>query len=350
MSEAVPVRVGVVGLGRWARVLTRAARRGQRLEVVAGYSRSPDKREAFAREFGCRVVERYEDLLEDPTIEGVMVTTPNDAHAEPILQALAAGKHVYVDKPIAHTVEEGLRIAQAVERSDRVFAVGHSARRLAGVRHIRRALEAGDVGELVMAEANFSNERGLELTPQSWRWYADKSPGGPLIQLGVHHVDTLRYLFGPVVAVTALTKRLHTRAEVEDVTMTLLEFAAGHLGYVGSAWACPGVFFVHVYGTRANYFYQVNFRYWEQSHLLDQHSRLERQTYGEMERVAVQPAPTDMLREQLEEWAACIREGGRPEVGAREALEALAVVWAALRSAREGRRVELQEVLAQAPA
>ena len=151
--------------------------------------------------------------------------------------------------------------------------------------------------------------------------------------------------FGPVVAVTALTKRLHTRAEVEDVTMTLLEFAAGHLGYVGSAWACPGVFFVHVYGTRANYFYQVNFRYWEQSHLLDEHSRLERQTYGEMERVAVQPAPIDMLREQLEEWAACIREGGRPEVGAREALEALAVVWAALRSAREGRRVELREVL-----
>lgn len=345
-----PVKVGVVGLGRWARVLTRAARRGQRLEVVCGYSQSQEKREAFAREFGCRVVDSLEELLADPEVEGVMVTTPNDAHAQPIIQAAQAGKHVYVDKPIAHTIADGLRIAQAVRQAGVVFAVGHSARRLAGIRHIKKALEQGDVGELVMAEANFSNERGLELTPQSWRWYSDKSPGGPLIQLGVHHVDALRYLFGPIRAVLAMKKRLYTRAEVEDVTMTLLEFEAGHLGYVGSAWACPGVFFVNVYGTRANYFYEVNFKYWEQSHLIDDHAVLTRQTYGEMERRPVTPERTDMLREQLEEWATCIREGGRPEVGAEEALEALAVIWAAIRSAQEGRRVELHEILSSAAA
>ena len=318
--------------------------------MVSGYSNSAEKREAFSREFGCRVASSYDELLADPEVEAIIVTTPNDAHAEPIIRAARAGKHVYVDKPIAHTVEDGLRIAREVEQAGVVFAVGHSARRLAGVRHIRRAFQQGDIGQLVMAEANFSNERGLELTPGTWRWYADKSPGGPLIQLGIHHVDLLCYLFGPVAAVTAVKKRLYTRAEVEDVTMTLMEFRSGHLCYVGSAWACPGVFFLNVYGTQANYFYEVNFKYWEQSHLLDDHAVLRRQTYGEMERREVAVARTDMLREQLDEWAVCIREGGRPEVGAAEAIEAVAVVWAAIRSAEEGRRVELQEVMGSAAA
>ena len=83
-------------------------------------------------------------------------------------------------------------------------------------------LEDGRIGDISLAEANFSNERGLELTPQTWRYYADKSPGGAFIQLGVHHADTLQFLLGPVKSVTAHARKLYTKSEVPDAVMAIL--------------------------------------------------------------------------------------------------------------------------------
>lgn len=340
-----PVRLGVVGLGRWAAVLAKAAARSERVKVVAGYSRSAEKREAFARAFGGRAVASYAALLRDPEVEAVVVTTPNHEHATPICEAAAAGKPVFVDKPIAHTLADALKIRAAVAAAGIVFTVGHSARRLEGVRAIRRAMGDSTLGQPVMGEANFSNERGLQLLPDKWRYYRDKSPGGPLIQLGVHHADTLLYLFGPLQAVTAMKRRLYTPAEVDDVTMTILEFQSGCLCYIGSAWACPGVFYLNVYGTRANLFYDVDFTYWQESHRVDEHSSLRLQKLGEAGRAPVALGRGDMLREELEEFAACVRTGARPEVGADEAIRALAVVEAAIRAADSGQTVPFKAVL-----
>ena len=86
---------------------------------------------------------------------------------------------------------------------------------------MKRWIEDGRLGEVSLAEANFSNERGLELTPQTWRWYADKSPGGAFIQLGVHHADTLQFLLGPVKSVSAHARKLYTKSEVPDAIMAV---------------------------------------------------------------------------------------------------------------------------------
>lgn len=339
------VGLGVVGLGRWARVLANAAGRSDRLRVAGGFSRSADRRAAFARDYRCRELVSLEALLRDPDVEGVVVTTPNHEHASVIRAAAEAGKPVFVDKPIAHTLEDAHAIREAVSRARVTFAVGHSARKLSGVRAIKRAFADGTLGKPVMAEANFSNERGLELTPASWRYYQDKSPGGPLIQLGIHHTDVLVYLFGVPRAVTAMKRRLHTPAEVDDVTMTVVEFEGGHLGYVGSAWACPGVFYLNVYGTKANLFYDVNSTFWQESHRVDEHSSLRLQRFGQVARDPVPLGRGDMLKEELEEFGDCLRSGRRPEVGADEAIAALAIVEAAIRSAETGRTIELKTAL-----
>ena len=133
----------------------------------------------------------------------MLVTTPNDTHKAVILESLDAGKAVYTDKPIAHTMEDAGEIARAAAASGVPFAVGHSARRLGGHRAMKQWVETGKIGQVSLAEANFSNERGLELTTDTWRWFADKSPGGAMIQLGVHHADNLQYLLGPVAAVSS---------------------------------------------------------------------------------------------------------------------------------------------------
>jgi predicted dehydrogenase len=341
------VRLASVGLGRWARVLARGAQRGEVIELISCFSRSEERRTSFCEEFGIsRSAQSYEELLADPEVEGVLVTTPNDTHRVVINQALAAGKAVYTDKPIAHTLEDAVAISSAVAESGRVFAVGHSARRLAGHREMKRWVDEGLLGDISLAEANFSNERGLELTPKTWRYFSSKSPGGALIQLGVHHADTLQYLLGPVRSVSATVRKLYTKSEVADATMTVLEFEAGMLGYLGSGWASPGVYSMNLLGTEANLFYDLDFTHWHESHTADKYSTLRAQSYGEADRKAIDPPPSDMFREQLEEFALAIRGKDQVEVGAAEAVDALAVVHAALQSsARGGQSVALQDVI-----
>jgi len=346
------VRLASVGLGRWARVLARGAQRGDVIELASCFSRDADRRRAFQEEFGIpRGAATYEELLADPEIEGLIVTTPNDTHRPLILQALEAGKAVYTDKPIAHTLEDAVAIAEGVRESGRAFAVGHSARRLAGARMMKRWIEDGSLGDVSLAEANFSNERGLELTPNTWRYFADKSPGGTMIQLGVHHADNLQYLLGTVRTVSAHARKLYTKAEVPDAVMAILEFESGPLGYIGCGWASPGIYTLNLQGTKANLRYDLDFTHWDESQHADKHSQLYSQAYGESERPRVDLPKTDMFREQLEEYALAIRGEAEVEVGAVEAIRALAVVHASLASSeRNGEAVALAELIEAAGA
>ena len=210
------VRLASVGLGRWARVLARGAQRGDKVELYSCFSRDPEKRSAFAEEFG--IPSGRVQLRGAAGRPGTSRASSSPPRTTPtwrsITQALQAGKAVYTDKPIAHTLEDANQIAAVGRETGSVFAVGHSSRRLSGHREMKRWIEDGRLGEVSLAEANFSNERGLELTPDTWRWYADKSPGGAFIQLGVHHADTLQFLLGPVKSVSAHARKLFTKAEV----------------------------------------------------------------------------------------------------------------------------------------
>ncbi|HJU50953.1 MAG TPA: Gfo/Idh/MocA family oxidoreductase [Acidimicrobiia bacterium] len=346
------MKLASIGLGRWARVLARGAQRGSVIELASCFSRSAERRAAFQEEFGIpRAAASLDELLADPEIEGVLVTTPNDTHKTVILESLDAGKAVYTDKPIAHTMEDAGVIARAAAASGRPFAVGHSARRLGGHRAMKQWVETGKVGRVSLAEANFSNERGLELTTDTWRWFADKSPGGALIQLGVHHADNLQYLLGPVAAVSSHARKLYTRAEVPDAVMSILEFESGPLGYLGTGWASPGVYQLRLQGTEANLFYDLDFNNWDDSHLVDSKSSLVSQAYRESVRPAVDIPPTDMFREQLEEFALAIRSQAKVEVGALEAIRALAVVHAALESSqRNGEAIAVAPMVEMAGA
>jgi predicted dehydrogenase len=340
-----PARVAAVGLGRWAKTLAEAIKKSDKIKIVNCFSRSEQSRAAFAQQYQCRAAQTYAELLDDPEVEGVIITTPNDAHGEPVFEAAAKHKAVYVDKPIAHTMAEAIRIDRACREAGVILSVGHSARRLKGNRKIKEIIGSGGIGKLVMAECNFSNDRSLELTPDKWRWYKDKSPGGPLVQLAVHHADTLNYLFGPARTVTCMAKRLYTPAEIEDVTMTVLEMESGQLCYIGSNWASQGTFFTNVYGMEANLYFTLDFNFWQRSDIVDQHSHLEIQHRGSSEHKQVPLGTGDMFREQLEEFADCIRGKRQPEVSGQDGIAALAIVYAALRSAESGRAVALKEIM-----
>jgi len=203
-------------------------------------------------------------MLADPAIEGVILTVPNEQHLPLALEVAKAGKHVYTEKPIASTLEEGLAIADLEAQYGVTVTVGHSARLMAGIRQIRAAIDAGELGRVAFIEANFSNERALELTPSTWRWYRDRAPGGPLSQLAIHQFDALHYLGGEIAEVSSMASKLSpVGAEVDDQSMTMMRFADGKVGYVGSCWTSPGIYAIRVFGAKGLMHYEIDFSTWD---------------------------------------------------------------------------------------
>jgi predicted dehydrogenase len=265
-----------------------------------------------------------------------------------------AGKHIYTEKPIASTLEEGLEI-EALEKSHGVtITVGHSARLMAGIRRMREMIDAGELGRVAFMEANFSNERALELTPQTWRWYKAKAPGGPLSQLAIHQFDVLHYLGGEIVAASSMAAKLSpVGAEVDDQTMTLLKFADGKIGYVGASWTSPGVFAVRIFGSKGLMHYEIDFATWDTPAELHKTSTLyiQRGTQGYGEREEIGVPESDMFRAELDMFAESCRTGKANELSAHNGNVAVAVVYAALRSIeQQGCTVAIAEVIADAHA
>jgi len=348
------VKVGIVGLGRWAKVLARAAAKSDQLKIVAGYSRSEEKRQAFERDFGIPAVGSLDTMLADRSIAGVILTVPNEQHLPLAIEVARAGKHVYTEKPIASTLEEGLEMAALQGRHGVTVTVGHSARLMAGIRQIRAAIDRGELGRVAFIETNFSNERALELTPQMWRWYRNRTPGGPLSQLAVHHFDVLRYLGGDVVEASSIASKLSpVGAEVDDQSMTTVKFADGKIGYVGSCWTSPGIFAVRVFGSKGLMHYEIDFGTWDTPEKLHESSTLyiQRGKDGYAKRAELPVPESDMFRAELELFAASCRSGRENELSADNGNAAVAIQYAALRSIEEnGRLVRIAEVIEAARA
>src|SRR3954470_20565269 len=343
------VNVGIVGLGRWARVLTRAAKQSQKIRVVSAFSRSEEKRQAFERDTGVPCVPDLKAMLADPLIEGVVLTVPNEQHFPVAQQVAQARKHVYTEKPIAQSLDDGLRIAALEKKYGVTVTVGHSARLMAGIQRLKQMIDSGELGRVAFMEANFSNERALELTPSTWRWYRDRAPGGPLSQLAIHQFDVLHMLGGEVVEVNAMASKLSpVGAEVDDQSMTLMKFADGKVGYVGSCWTSPGTFSVRVFGSKGLVHYEIDFGTWDTPHLLHKSATLyiQRGKDGYAKREVLPIPESDMFRTELEMFAESCRTGRPGELTAGNGNVALATVYAALRSLeRKGEAVRLADLI-----
>jgi len=345
------VKLGIVGLGRWAKVLTRASLKSEKFKFVAGYSRSEEKRDAFEGEFGIRSVPDMETLLSDPEIQGIVLTVPNEQHLPVAEQVAKANKHIYTEKPISNTLQDGLKMEALQKIYGVQLMVGHSARLLKGTRLIKAAIDGGELGRVCFMEANFSNERALELTPETWRWYRDKTPGGPLSQLAIHQFDTLHYLGGEIVEVSSMASKLSpVGAEVDDQSMTLLKFADGKIAYVGSCWTSPGIYSLRVFGQKALMHYELDFSTWDTPDKLHQTSTLyiQRGKDGYSKREVLELPEGDMFKDELEIFAEACVSGSLPELTARDGNIALAVVNAAIRSVgNDGKSVKLTDVLVE---
>lgn len=330
-----PLRVACVGMGWWSDVLADAIKRSGKLEIVSCFTRSETKRQAFAAKYGCEPAVSYDAVLADPRVEAIVNTTPNDVHLETTRAAAEAGKHVFLDKPIANTVSDGRAITQACRQAGVVLALGYQRRRESHFRHVRQRIDEGAFGTLVNAEANISRDRLGKIDLSSWRYQAAGMPGGVMLQIGIHYADVLEYLLGPVKAVSGRFARLVLPGDNPDVASLVLEHANGALSTLNASYASASEYYLmNIYGKEASAYY-------------DLHNGLRLLARGEDAPRPVACANNDTFVEELEEFAAAVRGQATPEMDGERATASLAVIRAGIVSAREGRRVEVAEVLAK---
>ena len=327
------MKVACIGMGWWSDVLADAIKRSGKLTIVGCYSRSADKRDKFAAKYGCRAYASYEALLDERSIEGIINTTPNAAHLETTRAAAQAGKHVFLDKPIANTIADARAITDACRKAGVVLALGYQRRRENPFRWVKRQIEDGHFGRLVNAEANISRDRLGQIDLTSWRYSAEGMPGGVMLQIGIHYSDVLEYLLGPVRAVSGRFVRLVLPGDNPDVASLILEHENGALSTLNASYASASEYYLmNVYGKEASAYFDLH-----------QGLRVLRRGSDKSEPVSVRK--NDAIVDELEEFARAVRGDGEPEMDGERSTRSLAVLLAGIRSAKEGRRVTVAEVL-----
>lgn len=243
MNPTDTIGFGLIGTGMIANVHAAAIRAlGVEHNVRLAGVADPDAPEAFAHRHGVPFHTRdTAALLARPDIHVVCVLTPSGAHLEPALQAIAAGKHVVIEKPLEITVERVDRILSAAERARVMVAAIFQARFSAGARAVKTALAAGRFGRLVLCSAYVKWHRSREYYT-GWKGTLALDGGGAVMNQSIHAVDLLQWFAGMPAEVFAWTdRRVHTGIEAEDTACCAFRFAHGALGVLEATTAAyPG--------------------------------------------------------------------------------------------------------------
>jgi predicted dehydrogenase len=318
--------IAMVGTGMWAPRLAAAAERAG-LRLVTCFSRDEERRAGFAERFGCEPAASLADAIGHAGVEGVVLATPNDVHEEQTVACAERGRHVFVEKPIADSTEAGERMRRACADAGVTLMVGHAFRRLGSARRVKELIDEGALGRVVLAEANISLPGSFK--PEAWRAERARNPGGPIMQLGIHHVDTLAYWLGPLRGASGRFAHVHTHADIDDVGVVTLEFESGALASLTGSYVSPKTLSLRLLGTEAVLDCRTDFSVWPDAEALDRVTTL---TLGGE---PVEFEERDMLAEELAEFGGCIRGEAEPETGAGEGLAALGAVLQALETHAE---------------
>ncbi|MDX1605194.1 MAG: Gfo/Idh/MocA family oxidoreductase [Candidatus Competibacterales bacterium] len=320
------LNAAVVGLGWWGQVLARAVHgSSDRIRIVRGITRTPARAAEFAAETGIPVDADYAAALHDPGIDAVVLATPHSQHLAQVQAAAAAGKHVFVEKPLALTAADAAAAYAACEAAGVVLAVGQNRRFLPAIRHLREQIAQGTLGHILHLEGNFSGSSGYRHRPGVWRASAAESPAGGMTGKGLHVTDLMIALCGPIREVDARSLRQVLEIEMDDTTVMLLGFASGATGYLGTLTATADVWRLQVFGSEG----------WAE--MRGHHRLIVKPVTGEAQ--VLDFPPEDIERAELEAFAEAVAGGDPFPVDRAQVINNIALLEAIGRSAREGRPV-----------
>jgi predicted dehydrogenase len=354
------LRVGVIGAGVGTAHLKGYSKMPQ-VEIVALAGLDDDRVRLVADTYNVpQTYHDYERLLERPDIDAVSVCLPNALHAPVSIEAMQAGKHVLVEKPLARNAAEGRAMLAAAKQHDRVLMVSFNYRHRGDVAWLKKYVDAGRLGEIYYAKAYWMRRAGI---PRLGSWFVSKETagGGPLIDLGVHVLDMAMYLMGEPhpVAVSGNTyakfgprnvKGWETTQfsaenkpyEVEDLASAFIRLDNGATLTLEASWATHSSygddFGIALFGTEGGA--EITVRNYGQTDTL--------RIFHDVDGLAVDSAPKTREGEGhsgvVAQFVSAIMHGTPAVPSAEDGLRRALVLDGCYRSAEAGREVLIEEL------
>jgi predicted dehydrogenase len=326
-------------MGSWGQALVESVQgKSGHLKFTSGYTRTAAKAAAFCEKNGISAAPSYEAILADPAIDAVLLATPNSQHSAQVVQAAAAGKHVFCEKPFTLDAQAARAAIAAAQKAGIVLGVGFNRRFHPSIVELRNRVKTGRFGVIASIVAELTATTAFYRPAGSWRWNAAEEPAGALAGIGVHLIDAMIDLVGRVSEVHCSSVK-RANGEGEDTTSLLLKFESGVTGLAFGSIAATRNFRLAVYGAKA--FAEVLTPTMDSFHFMPA-------VEGKASHLAEVPQPESLeyrgvntARLELEAFAQCIEAGRSYPIPLEEVLHGVCVFEAAVKSAASGLPVKV---------
>ena len=320
------IDAAIVGLGRWGRTLVESVHgKREHLRFTTAVSRDPLRLGGFASRHRLHVLGSLDEALALPRIAAIVLATPHSQHADEIVAVAAARKAVFCEKPLALTRAEALRATAACRTAGVVLGTGTDKRFFPAMAALARIVAGGELGQILHIEANFSNEVSAE-SFSPWRDSPEESPAGGMTGTGIHVLDAMVRMAGPVRRVQAQLLAHKAAPDPLDTISVLLEFRSGISGILAAVRSTPAFWRVHVFGRNGS------------AEALGRTELVLRKTGEEPQRVRL--TPLDSVRANLEAFADAVAGVAPYPIGPDEMVDVVAAFEAIGKAAASDGRIQ----------
>jgi predicted dehydrogenase len=324
------IDAAIVGIGRWGKNFVESVQgKSERIRFVRGVDTAPEKLREFAARHELPLCSDFDEVLRDPQVKAVVLTTPHSLHRPMVEAAARAGKQVFCEKPLALNMADARAMIEACRRAGVVLGVGHNRRLWPSMQALKRVVESGELGQILHIEGHFSNQHS-DNTAGTWRDSPAESPGGGMTGAGLHILDAFVNVIGPIRTIRGQLTVHKAPPVPRDVALLMVEFASGVSGMMATVRASPFYWRVHVFGDQGSV------------ESLTEHELLLHRANAAPERRTYEPV--DALRHELEVFADTIDGYRAFPVTAEDMLRTVATFEAAVKALDSGTPVEVPSV------
>src|SRR5712671_1349192 len=248
------IKAAIVGMGWWGKTLVESVQGDSKdIQFVAGVARTQtDELKQFAAAQKLTLYDSYEKALADLQVQAVVLATPHSLHTEQVIAAARAGKHVFCEKPFALTKADADAAVAATTQAKVTLGLGYNRRFHPEMTKLRSQIRSGELGTILHVEATMTFPNGLMLKPDAWRAQKDETPCGALTPMGVHAIDGMIDLCGPIRQVYCQSFRRVVAVDADDTTSMLFRMTDGMSGYLGTMTATGPGFSFQVFGSKGS--------------------------------------------------------------------------------------------------
>jgi predicted dehydrogenase len=329
------VRAAIVGLGRWGRSLVNSVHgKTDAIRFVAGHSRTRTSAEEFLRQKNIPFIDSYDTILADKSIDAVVLATPHSQHADQVIAATKAGKHIHCEKPLTLDLATARAAVDAANKAGIVLAVGFNRRFHPSIVEIRNRLADGRLGQVMSMVGQHTTSTGQFVPLDNWRASETEAPGGALTAVGVHSIDHMIEFGGRVRDVLCTTQR-YLPGHSEDTTSIMFRFESGATGLLFCSVATATTFSFTLFGSKG--LAEISRTDLSRLRLVPTSTAPPAGVVTAPPDEIIETAAFDMLNAELVEFARCIQQKRPYPVLIDEVLHGMAVFDAVVRSGKSQR-------------